>query len=526
MKFEHDWENDPVLEQKKRLIEENEQYWANKEHITCGDKWIYVYHGMSSNHFEWAVHENIAAKGLQKKTHFPIISVIDGHGRALPEGLDESFGIEEVVHLFYSKYLDESAQKRIHETAEQFAESTYQKKEKLLQLEYRGIKFGDELYDTLLLKNWQNDEPTFDCFDFSMEQYTHYIRGVLSLIDHTFELFSKKTPAYVITTEKMQLKRLFGDIARIFGAEEIIILNSPPDTLVSVPAETKDKKVMLSSCLHCVVEQRIQRKKLDQNDTAPIFLFHGEEKAVGKQEFLARLGIKNSNPNVFVLPHALIDIPRENSLLYFYHDYLEWFSKTLEILKETPAVNWIIKDHPMTAYYRQNNVIEKIFLEHRSSNMYWCDSGVGGACIKDIADCVVTCGGEAALEYWAYGIPTITTAATFFSGYGISHNIKTQEEYEYMLRHISEAAKPSEESSKKAAQILLAMKEMSSCETEDQLVNLFMRTRKAQVNSYYDGLSFQHVSAFCEGYRALLKEKGTLEKSCIYQLENVSSISL
>ena len=95
MKFEHDWENDPVLEQKKRLIEENEQYWANKEHITCGDKWIYVYHGMSSNHFEWAVHENIAAKGLQKKTHFPIISVIDGHGRALPEGLDESFGIED-----------------------------------------------------------------------------------------------------------------------------------------------------------------------------------------------------------------------------------------------------------------------------------------------------------------------------------------------------------------------------------------------------------------------------------------------
>ena len=479
MKFEHDWENDPVLEQKKRLIEENEQYWANKEHITCGDKWIYVYHGMSSNHFEWAVHENIAAKGLQKKTHFPIISVIDGHGRALPEGLDESFGIEEVVHLFYSKYLDESAQKRIHETAEQFAESTYQKKEKLLQLEYRGIKFGDELYDTLLLKNWQNDEPTFDCFDFSMEQYTHYIRGVLSLIDHTFELFSKKTPAYVITTEKMQLKRLFGDIARIFGAEEIIILNSPPDTLVSVPAETKDKKVMLSSCLHCVVEQHIQRKKLDQNDTAPIFLFHGKEKAVGKQEFLARLGIKNSNPNVFVLPHALIDIPRENSLLYFYHDYLEWFSKTLEILKETPAVNWIIKDHPMTAYYRQNKVIEKIFLDHSK-----------------------------------------------LSRYGISHNIKTPEEYEYMLRHISEAAKPSEESSKKAAQILLAMKEMSSCETEDQLVNLFMRTRKAQMNSYYDGLSFQHVSAFCEGYRALLKEKGTLEKSCIYQLENVSSISL
>ena len=217
MDSERLWEEDIYLEIKKELVQKNREYWAGKNKVTQGDKWIYVYHGMSAAQFDWAVRENIVAKGLQEKTQLPIISVIDGYGRILPEGFDESFGISDSVHLLYNKFVDEQSEKITRETANALAEATYKDKDGLLELEYRGIKFGDELYDYLLQKNWQKEEPTFDCFDLSKEQYTHYIRNALSLIDHAFAMFSQRRPAYVITTEKIQLKRLFGDVARLAG---------------------------------------------------------------------------------------------------------------------------------------------------------------------------------------------------------------------------------------------------------------------------------------------------------------------
>ena len=107
MDSERLWEEDIYLEIKKELVQKNREYWAGKNKVTQGEKWIYVYHGMSSAHFDWAVRENIVAKGLQKKTGLPITSVIDGYGRVLPEGFDESFGINDSFHLLYSKYINE-----------------------------------------------------------------------------------------------------------------------------------------------------------------------------------------------------------------------------------------------------------------------------------------------------------------------------------------------------------------------------------------------------------------------------------
>lgn len=517
MDSERTWAEDTFLELKKELIHKNQRFWADKNNVTQGDKWIYVYHGMSAAQFDWAVREDIVAKGLQEKTHLPIISVIDGYGRVLPEGFDESFGISDSIHLLYSKYVDEQSEQTTRETAAALAEATYKDRDKLLALAYRGVKFGDELYDYLLQKNWQADKPTFDCFDISKEQYTHYIRNALSLIDHAFAMFSQRRPAYVITTEKIHFKRLFGDVARVFGADEIIILSDWPEVLVRIPSDRpQEKKVPVSDCMQAAVKYYIEHKKLDIEKTNNLFVI---ENKAGQEAFdlAAQLGLSKQNKNVFILPHAFVDAPRESYHLRFYHDYLEWFLETLEIIKEIPNVNWIIKDHPMTAYYRQNEYIKKVFAENKTSNMYWCDSDVSGIYIKELADCIVTCGGEAALEYWAYGVPTVTTAVTYFSGEGISYNIASIEQYKKTLQDIANLAKPAESSMKRAREILVAMKQMSNCGTQDELANLFINTRKIQLNNYCSGTNFDHVPAFCEGFIKLLAS-GRIEQSCIYQM--------
>jgi len=519
MESERIWEEDTFTEIKEKLIEENRKYWANKRNITQGDKWIYVYHGMSGYHFDWAVHEDIVAKGLQEKTRLPVISVIDGFGRALPDGLDGSFGITDTVHLFYSKYVDERSERTTYEFAKALAEETYQDKDKLLQLEYRGIKFGDELYDDLLLRNWKNDVLTFDCFDISLEEYARCIRNALSLIDHAFALFSQKCPAYVITTERVQLKRLFGNIARTFGAEEIVVMSDWPEILVQIPTEVK-RKITVSSCWEAAITYYSGQSVCCPQEYDDLFVIkHADD--LEKYDLCEQLGISNHNKNVFILPHAFIDAPRGGSQLHFYHDYLEWFLKTIEIIRKIPNVNWIIKDHPMTAYYKQDAFVKKVFLDNKTPNMYWCDYNVSGMRIKEIADCVVTCGGEAALEYWAYGIPTITTAMSYFIEQGISYNMKMVEEYEQMLKSISTIEKPSNTSSKKAIEILCTMKQMSNCETQDELVSLFLETRKIQLANYFSGFSFRHIQTFCERYLDLLKRDYSFDKSSIYKLENV-----
>jgi len=524
MESERIWEEDTYSEIKEELIKENRKYWMNRTNVTQGEKWIYVYHGMSGYHFDWAVHEDIVAKGLQAKTHLPIISVIDGFGRALPDGLDESFGISEVTHLFYSRYIDEQSERTTYETAKALAEETYQDKDKLLQLEYRGIKFGDELYDDLLLRNWKNDVLTFDCFDISLEEYARCIRNALSLIDHAFALFSQKCPAYVITSEKLQLKRLFGDIARAFGAKEIVVMPSWPEELVQISSETENKKIYVSDCIRAVLRDNYLKDPescLGANDEA--FILETDRKSE-KYDLLKQLGISNRNMNVFVLPHALIDVPRESSRINFYHDYAEWFLETLKMIKKIPNVNWIIKDHPMTAYFKQGEFIKKVFMENKAENMYWCDADIGGMYIKEFADRVVTCGGDAALEYWAYGIPTITTAVTHFSELGISYNMKTLDDYKYTLERISELARPSEKSITEANKILYTAKRLSNSTSGDELTGLFMKTRKIQCKSYCSGLSFQHIHTFCEGYLHFLKQGFRFEESNIYQIRELYEV--
>lgn len=520
MGSERVWEEDVYSEIKEKLVEENRKYWAGRKNVTQGDKWIYVYHGMSAAHFDWAVREDIVAKGLQEKTNLPIVSVIDGFGRVLPEHFDESFGIKDSVHLFYSKYVSEDSERRTYETANRLAEATYKDKDKMLQMEYRGIKFGDELYDYILLRNWQTDVLTFDCFDISLEQYAHYIRNALSTIDHAFEMFSLRQPAYVITTEKLQLKRLLGDIARRFGAKEIIVLSDWPEVLVQVSAERpKEKKVVLSDCLGAAVKHHMEHSKSNVETAGSLFLFENIIKS-GTSDTLLHLGINNHNMNVFILPHGLVDVPRETSRIHFYRDYHEWFLKTIEIIKKIPNVNWIIKDHPLTAYYKQNDYIKRVFMENKTPDMYWCDSGVYGLNLKDVADCIITCGGEAGLEFWAYGIPTITATANYYTAEGISYNMKSQEEYEYTLANITGLAKPSEESSRRAQEILIAMKQMSNCETPDKLAGLFLETRKMQLDSYSSGSNFRHIYTFCEEYMKFLN-LGLVEESLVYQIENV-----
>ena len=249
-----------------------------------------------------------------------------------------------------------------------------------------------------------------------------------------------------------------------------------------------------------------------------------ETSKADKLDLLAALGIRNTRQNVFIMLHCLSDVPRRNCRHTCYKDYNEWFIDTLRIVKEIKDVNWIVKDHPLAFFHGQESYVKKIFAEHQSENIYWCDKQISGMNIKDIADCVITCAGDVGIEFWSYGIPTITVSEAYYCRWNISHHMKSRSEYEKTLRNIGAIAKPSAESAQLAQKCLIAMKQMVEWDN-DSLGGLFAEIFGQRSRCLKDGdIGIAPLYRFCKGYSSALEE-GHVKESAIYRLKNVLDIA-
>ena len=238
----------------------------------------------------------------------------------------------------------------------------------------------------------------------------------------------------------------------------------------------------------------------------------------------------NRRKNVFVLPHAFSDSPREACRHNIYHDYAECFCDTLRIIRNIPNINWFIKDHPWSDYYGQSSYFKSIFEKYKADHMYWVDKDCAGINIKDFTDCVLTCAGDAGIEYWAYGIPTITVADGYYCNWGISYQMRTLDEYESMLKNIENVEKPSEQSVNLAKKYLFAYK--SWFKKKDELVKLLIEFRQSEEAIWKtNGVPYGEQDSvdqqlgrvtrdFCEAYAELL-QKSDLKLSEIYLLNNL-----
>lgn len=512
-------EESAIHSYEKHLIVENERYWKNDPAAARDDRWIYVFHMRGP--FEYSLFEDIVAKGLQDRDNMPIASITDGDLIKSFDELDASFGIKERYQVFRRDCVGLLSRIRTFFAAKYFALTTYRNKKRLIALKYRGVPCGDAIYDEIIRYDingmfYTQDEYVFDCFDIDRKTYFQYIRNALCFADQSFRIFKARKPEYFLITEPVFLKNICGNVARYMGAKLIRV-----DTLhgkVGVQVSRQGKWV-LGDCIKCQVEDDVKRRPqngAELSDPGDLFVFKNTA-GLQTSAFQKTAGRKN----VFIMLHGLSDAPRETYRHTVYYDYNKWFLDTLRIIKTIPDVNWIIKDHPLSLSYRQSKYVRDVFEKHKTPNMYWCDREVSGMEIKQIADCVVTCAGECALEYWAYGIPTITVSEGYFVDWGISYHMKTRAEYEYALNHVGELQKPSEPSMKKAREYLLALK--NGKDVHDDLALLFQKTFTAKSQSI---LRFSNIDtfpinySFCREYIELLKKDG-IRSSSVYQLRGL-----
>lgn len=511
------------------LIEINRKYgWGNSIEIGDGEKWVYVLHTVHTQ-FSLCMIENIVAKALQDRTKLPIASIISGRADDLMDLVDQvdaSFGIEQRLYPSYHNYDSEE----IKTLAGKMAAETYGNKDALLSLEYRDVQFGDVLYNEILRGgSARNRGKVFDCFSISLEQYYGHIRDALAAIDQAYDIFEVRKPGYLVMTEYFYIKALYAYVAKVLGAKIIITFGRRPDVAVQINSDRRQlSEVKLSEILRITAEKCLQNYCADNMSNADFFVVENEGE--GRVEIPEEWGKK---PNVFILPHIISDVPRLASRFNFYHDFGEWFIETMKIIKDISNVNWIIKEHPWTSFYGQGDYIRSIFEKYKTENMFWMDTKYSGLGIKNVADCVLTCTGDAGIEYWAYGIPTITTGDAYYCNWGISHQMKTSVEYENILKNISNIPKPSKQSVEMARKYVMAFKNWSkhSDAYANLIVELFEKEESIKKTSgvaygvldWADQQLGKITRDFFEAFVELMK-KQDLRESPIYQLKYLCAL--
>lgn len=490
----------------KKMIEANKKYWAKFQNVRDGEQWIYVFRPLDE-YFSFATYENIIAKGLQSKKNLPIAGITYGSAcSAVFEELDNSFGIETHFRVLPGRSPNILSQIKIRLLAKWLVKSTYGKREKLKKIRYRGIECGDAIYDSLT-RLYTKGRPIFDCFDLPKKVYFEAMQDTLSLVDNAHHIFKLKRPSYVVAANPAFFWKLPLEVARQMGAT--IIYSSPfmPDCFNIF---TRKGKGICNTTQQELIEESIKDKIKKSGDIyVDEDLFLHKSQISGTANLRKRLGITNNNKIVFIMVHCLTDAPRENSNLEVYSDYNEWFLDTLRIVKQIPDVNWVVKDHPMASYYYQDDYVKKVFEENKTDNMFYCGKELGGTFVKEAADCIITYAGDVGIEYWAYGIPTITLAHTYYSDAKISYNIETVSEYEAVLNNIEKIPRPDDNSIKRARSFLQTFKNIRK--GKDAVSKFFSHTMEAECECFTDAdfekYYSQERNRFCRGYIKLLVEE-------------------
>ncbi len=153
-----------------------------------------------------------------------------------------------------------------------------------------------------------------------------------------------------------------------------------------------------------------------------------------REELSRRMGLEPGKRNVFIMAHTFSDGVMNQGKLYF-RDYYDWLEQTLKMARDIPEVNWILKPHPTrSAYNEAKDSVEAMYERLKAPHIYLFPDEVSARASAALADCVVTIGGNAGLEYACLGVPVIITGKPFYHGFGFTIEPRTPEAYAQSMK--------------------------------------------------------------------------------------------
>ncbi len=185
--------------------------------------------------------------------------------------------------------------------------------------------------------------------------------------------------------------------------------------------------------------------------------FRGK-KILSREELTQRLDLDPGKKNAVIMAHTFTDAVLNYGDLYF-RDYYDWVEKTLILAADTEDVNWILKPHPTRkAYNEESDSIEKLFERYKKPHMFILPDEVSAGSIKELADVLLTIGGNAGAEFSCFGIPAVIVGKPYYRGFGFTIEPDSLKAYTETLKHIKDIKPLDEEQIKTARKVYYYMK--------------------------------------------------------------------
>ena len=328
---------------------------------------------------------------------------------------------------------------------------------KLLNLSYKGVKFGEELYDAII----RNTNGLYTLDKLRVNHLSIIIRAYVNIYNaEKFFSCEHNTLVYGDCDYEMQgwPKMAIHYIGNCYQVNDLGIVEHQ---------EKKENKIFncgkLTKEIYEQSVKKITPQKLEQ--------FLQKHFCGGDVNYLNRdayynktsysleklydvLNVVDKNrKNVLIAAHAFSDTPHYACNLIF-KDYFTWLFETIKILQANDKINIFVKEHPTAYYYGETGSVAYYVKKYNMSNIYVLPQDFNTISVFSIMDAVVTCQGTIGLEATIYGIPVFTAGQGYYYGFGIDNNSKTLEEYTYKMLHITEYPKPTELQMKTAKNVL------------------------------------------------------------------------
>ncbi len=432
------------------FIRENKKFWDNQDSLLGDSPRNDTYIIIPFFHPEptYVVRNAIIAKYLQKRYNCKIIAItLDlcslGHRMLIlndnpltrSELLARSYGIEDCFVLNV-----ETPNYGLGELQSKIGKGPIRKG--ILSLTLDDIPVGDLIYDNYLR---YKQIGTIESIDDDLERYYSLACRIYGAYRSVFDEYKGRI---IATVQDHAVYVLWGILARLAHARGAAVFanhgRSSPLILRKYDKSdsTIDYELIFSQNSFQfirkyftdkdeergfqIVNNYFRNKRNHQHTTIESSKYHHYT----RDELMEQLSLDQDKSTVFVMAPVMSDAPHKQGWM-LYEDYYQWLLQTLEIVKDIPEVNWIVKSHPHDLRYtgRFTTPTAVALYEDRYQHIRNGPFDMHPGSLIDAADAIVTIRGTAGLEAAVFGKPCVSAGKSPYSGHGIAIEPQTEIEY-------------------------------------------------------------------------------------------------
>jgi hypothetical protein len=172
------------------------------------------------------------------------------------------------------------------------------------------------------------------------------------------------------------------------------------------------------------------------------------------------LGLDPAKKTAVICSHILYDAT------FFYgeslfEDYEQWLVETVRAAIANPALNWVVKVHPVNVWRSRMDGVAMVQLEAETLRRAFgdlpphvklmpADTPVNTFSLFDVADYGLTVRGTIGMELPCFGIPVITAGSGRYSGRGFTIDPTSREAYAGTLARLQEVPRLDDEAIRRA----------------------------------------------------------------------------